>query len=67
MTGLQRFLIDLIGDELDRSGTTQVELARRTGYTQKYISEMMNGHKGSVSSYGRLIDALEIDLPGVTS
>lgn len=64
MTRLQRWLIDTIGYELDHGDMTQGQLARRAGYTEKYVSEMMNGHKGSVRSYGRLFDALEIPLPG---
>lgn len=57
---LQAFLQELIR----ASGVPQNELARRTGLTEKHVSEMMNGwSQGKLSAWQALLDAAGVDLP----
>jgi predicted transcriptional regulator len=57
---LQEFLRDLVR----ASGVPQRELSRRTGFTEKHISEMMNGwSQGQLSAWQALLDAAGVTLP----
>ena len=59
MTTLQKFLRDLVLD----TGVAQNELARRTGLTEKHISEMMNGwSQGKLTAWQALLDAAGVHL-----
>lgn len=64
MPALQMFLRDLVLE----TGVPQNELARRTGLTEKHVSEMMNGwSQGKLTAWQALLDAAGIHLPGHSS
>ncbi len=53
-TQLQKELIAQIRD----SALLQVDLSRRTGYSQKHLSQVLNGHvEGTLTFWQALIDA----------
>lgn len=62
---LQAFLIDTIRAELDKGVMTQRQLAHRIGYTEKHVSQLLRGAASSVEGYGRMLEALGIELPNV--
>ena len=60
MSTLQMFLRDLILE----TGVPQNELARRTGLTEKHVSEMMNGwSQGKLTAWQALLNAADVRLP----
>ena len=60
---LQWFLAGLVAGGLDDKSWTQGQLARRAGITQKYMSELMNGHRmGTLAMWQRLLDILEVKV-----
>ena len=64
MSTLQMFLRDLILE----TGVPQNELARRTGLTEKHVSEMMNGwSQGKLTAWQALLDAAGVRLPDRSS
>lgn len=55
MTQLQRELIA----QVKSSALLQVDLSRRTGYSQKHLSQVLNGHvEGTLTLWQSLIDAI---------
>ena len=58
VTQLQRELIAQVKD----SALMQVDLSRRTGYTQKHISMVLNGHvEGTLTMWQAMLDAIQDD------
>ena len=62
VTDLHKLLVGLVHD----SGVPQVELAQRTGFSQKHVSEMMNGWSGTVVAWDQLLTAAGVSIGGTS-
>jgi plasmid maintenance system antidote protein VapI len=60
---LQRWLADIVSDELRRPRMTQTELAYRIGTSASRLSTILTGGKvGSLQAWDRILRELGIDL-----
>ena len=58
-THLQQLLAGLVRD----SGVPQAELARRVGFSEKHVSQMLTGRvEGTLTAWQVLLDAAGVEL-----
>jgi antitoxin component HigA of HigAB toxin-antitoxin module len=55
MDPVQVWFVDFLRAEMEDRNLTQADLAWRTGYTQKHVSELFNGRtQGTLTAWGKL-------------